>query len=269
MFVLSKLSWLLLQPGNLLVLLLCAGLALTAAGRRRGGMTLICLATASLVVIAVLPVGTWALAPLEDRFERPATLPARVDGIIVLGGAVDVHLSDARGEPVLGDSVERLLALADLAEHYPDAAVVYTGGSGSLRYQGAREAPIVQRMAHRLGLAERPVLWEGAARNTHENAVLGYALARPAPDSTWLLVTSAWHMPRAVGTFRAAGWPVTPYPTDYLTDGGLDPWRIGFDLSFNLRLLSAAVREWVGLVAYRVLGRTDALFPAPETGRAD
>lgn len=262
MFILSKLFSTLVQPGNALLLLLCLGLVLIAAGRRRIGLGFAGAAAALLVAIAVLPVGTVALAPLEDRFPQPQALPERVNGIIVLGGLFEPDLSAARGTAAINGSVERMLAFAALAERYPEATLVFTGGSGSVFLQEFKEAAVARDVSARFGLAGRDVIWESGSRNTHENAVLSKALVRPDQAGTWILVTSAWHMPRAVGTFRTVGWPVLAYPTDYSTAGD-DRWTMGFDLDDGLTLLTVAVHEWVGLVAYRLLGRTDAIFPAP------
>ncbi len=89
-----------------------------------------------------------------------------------------------------------------------------------------------------------------------------HALIRPGPDETWVLITSAMHMPRSVGVLRKAGWKVLPYPVDFKTDGtGESRYFSGFGA--GLGGLSTALKEWLALFAYRVLGRTDSLFPAP------
>ena len=85
----------------------------------------------------------------------------------------------------------------------------------------------------------------------------------PRPDERWLLVTSAWHMPRAVGVFRQAGFPVTAYPVDFRTGGRANVLRPFATLSEGLRRLDVAAKEWAGLVGYRLTGRTGELFPRP------
>ena len=261
-FVASKVFWMIVAPSTLMLTVLVAGVLLFALGRRRFGGWLVGLATAALAATALLPVGTWVLAPLEDRFARPDPLPAHVDGIIVLGGATEPDLAAARNVPALNDAAERMIEFAALARRYPAAKLVFTGGSGDLLRQDLREAEVARMVFDGLGLETGTVLLEGSSRNTFENAVFSRDLAQPRPGETWLLVTSARHMPRSVGIFRHLGWPVVAYPTDYLTRPavtlGLPPGLVE-----GLIQLNHGVREWIGLVAYRLMDRTDSLFPAP------
>ncbi len=260
-FVVSKLFWWLAAPGNVLLILLAAGTLLLMLGRRRIGLIATSSAVVALLAISILPVGTVLVRPLEERFARPAELPEQVDGIIVLGGTVVPWLSAQRGEPALSGTAERFTVFAALARRFPDATLVFTGGSGDLLRQEAKEAGVAARVFADIGLPLERVVLEGRSRNTYENALLSLRLVEPGPSDTWLLVTSARHMPRSVGVFRALGWPVVPVPTDYLT--GTRPFPLRFGLLDGLALTEAGVREWIGLVAYRLAGRTDALLPAP------
>jgi uncharacterized SAM-binding protein YcdF (DUF218 family) len=104
---------------------------------------------------------------------------------------------------------------------------------------------------------------ESRSRTTRENALFSRRLVEPHEGERWLLVTSAWHMPRSVGCFRQAGFPVVPYPVDYRTRGPQDRWRTFSSLSEGLRRLDLATKEWIGLLGYRLAGYTDALFPGP------
>lgn len=257
MFALSKLGWALLAPGNLLLLLLLAGLAAILAGWRGLGLALCLLAALSLLAVAVLPLGIWLARPLEERHPQPDLADRPVDGIVVLGGASLPALTADRGAPQVNMAAERLIAFTALARQHPQARLVFTGGQGSLVAAPITEADVARQVFAKLGLPPDRVLFEDRSRNTHENALLARPLAAPQPGETWLLVTSALHMPRAVRVFEAQDWPVLPYPVDYLTparDGGaLGGWR--FDLAGHLLVLNAAMREWIGLAAYRLLGR--------------
>lgn len=264
-FVLSKVFWAVFNPGNLILFCVAAGaLGLLAPWRRlrRAGAALLGLGLAFALALAVLPAGRWLVGPLEARFPAPADPPERVDGIVVLGGSISLGLSAARGRAELTGAADRLTAFAALARRYPEARLVFTGGSGSLRDRVPREADFVAPLLVDLGVAPDRLLVERESRNTRENAINARRLARPASGETWLLITSAAHMPRAVGCFRMAGWPVVPYPVDYRTDGG--PGRL-LDLDFagGLDLATYGVHEWIGLVSYRVFGWTDRLFPRP------
>jgi len=259
LFVASKLFWAVMAPGNLLLLLLLAGLAAIVLGRRRG-FRLAVAAALALLAAAVLPVGQWVVAPLEARFPQPA-VPSHIDGIIVLGGAVEPEITRAHGEVALNEAAERITGALALAQRHPEAKLLVSGGDASIiPVAGGSEADPTRRLFIELGIPAARILIEGRSRNTYENAVFSRALAQPKPGDTWVLVTSAMHMPRAVGCFRAAGFDVLPYPVDYHT---VAQAGLGFDLSGHLGLLDLATKEWVGLVAYRLFGRTDSLFPGP------
>ncbi|MEO5338423.1 MAG: YdcF family protein [Magnetospirillum sp. WYHS-4] len=262
-FWLSKIFWFLANPGTLLALALAAGTTLLWTRRRQGlGRAILAWATLASLLIAVVPVGEWMSGILENRFPAPAALPERVDGIVVLGGIVDVAMTEARGVESIGGAAGRLIAFARLARRYPEAKLVFSGGSGDPLRPEDREARVVGPLLETLGVAPDRLLFEDESRNTAENAALSRKMANPRPGETWVLVTSAFHMPRAVGCFRREGWPVLAFPTDYGTSGTTGG-RLGFNLIGGFGRLNAALHEWAGLVFYRLSGRTDALFPAP------
>ena len=259
LFVLAKLAEIVMQPGNLFVLLLVLGMLLFIFGAKRAGRALIVALTIAAVAIMVLPLGEWASVPLERRFPPP-DLPQRVDGIVLLGGAVRVGLTQANGQVALNDMGARITETLALAQRYRDAPVLISGGDAALIPKGLTEAAATRTLLVADGLDASRILIEDRSRDTYENAVYSKAIANPKPGQNWLLVTSANHIPRAVGCFRRAGFDVIPYPVDYNTG----PFSfLGDDFAGDLRLLGEAAHEWMGLVVYRLLGRTDALFPAP------
>jgi uncharacterized SAM-binding protein YcdF (DUF218 family) len=259
-FLASKLFWWTINPGNVLLALLCLGLLALVLGRKRLGTWLVGIVTAVGLVVTVLPVGSWLLRPLEDRF--PAReLPASVDGIIVLGGSINPILSAARHQPILTDSAERLFAFVDLARRYPAARLIFTGGSASVVDTADREADVARTVLAGLGFDVGRVVFERDSRNTYENALFSQRAMAPRPGERWVLITSAYHMPRAVGCFRALGWDVIAYPVDYGTRPDGDP--PSFSLLAGLDGVHWALREWIGLAFYYLAGRTDRLLPGP------
>lgn len=259
-FAVSKIAWWVLSPGNLLLLLLVAGALLRAFGLRRFGGFAVSLGILLALACAVLPLRGWLMQPLEERFPMAAA-PDRVDGIIVIGGAINADLSAKRGQVILTEAAERIFAFVDLARRYPDARLVVSGGASAVFEDQEREADVARRMLPALGLDPERVVFERESRNTVENAAYSMALAKPRAGETWLLVTSAYHMPRSVGIFRHLGWNVTAWPVDYSTA----PGEGGPTWAFLDGLTAAhwALREWIGLAYYRLRGDTDALFPAP------
>jgi len=261
-FALSKTIGFLLLPSNLLIICGVVGALLLLTRWRRLG---VCLAGGSVVVMALvslLPVGAFLLSMLESRFPMWDARQGPPDGIVVLGGAFDTELSRAYDTPVVASDAGRLIALAKLARDYPHARIVYTGGDATLLANGEAETAFVPPLLDAVGVPRERVMLESRSRNTMENATLTKEMVQPKPGERWLLVTSAFHMPRAVGCFRRAGFPVEAYPAHWYTppNGELVFKR---SVSSGLRLLDLAVHEWLGLIAYRVTGKTDALLPSP------
>ncbi|WP_029004514.1 YdcF family protein [Azorhizobium doebereinerae] len=263
-FTLSKLGWLLTAPSNLLVFGLVVGVLLRVADVRRPAFALVALATLGIVVFGFSPAANFLVSPLEERFPPYVDDGRPVDGIILLGGAEMPAVALARGMPAINDAGERMIAFAMLARTHPQARLVFSGGSADLEPGAGPEADAVRLALRDLGVDLARVTFERRARNTAENAAFTRALVEPAPGARWLLVTSAFHMPRAVGCFRAVGFPVTAYPVDYRTvspkalDGPFLRVAQGLDLT------DFAAKEWLGLLAYYLTGRIPVLFPAPQ-----
>jgi uncharacterized SAM-binding protein YcdF (DUF218 family) len=262
-FTLSKVLGFFAIPSNLVVAVGIAGLVLLATRWARAGRWLIGLSLVALALLGLSPLGNALFIPLEDRF--PPWDPSRgpPDGILVLGGAIAPDVSLARDEVALNESAERLTVAAELARRYPDARVLFSGGSGALMHDEGSEAPFAARELEGLGIARKRILLEDRSRNTVENALYSKQIAQPKPGERWLLVTSAYHLPRAVGVFRKAGFAVEPYPVDWRTRGAADALRPFPTVGDGLRRADTAMREWVGLAVYWITGRTSELFPGP------
>jgi uncharacterized SAM-binding protein YcdF (DUF218 family) len=250
----------LFSPGAWLALCCVVGAVLLWL-RPPAGRWLVCIGAAGFALIAALPLDQWALAPLENRFPAPAP-GQHVDGIIVLGGAIDAALTADRGMPSLNGAAERMTSFVTLARRYPDVPLVFTGGPSPNRPDGPTEAEGARMLAEALGVPQGRVTYEGASTTTWENGVLSTKLVAPKPGDVWLLVTSAAHMPRSIGVFRRAGWNVIADPVGYKTFR--DPAHRGKrGFGERVALLDIAAHEWLGLVAYSAEGRTSAMFPAP------
>lgn len=217
-----------------------------------------------LAICAFSPLASIVLRPLEDRFLRP-DLNEAPTGIIVLGGTTDEIITAARDSVALTDSAERLTAAVALIRRFPNARLVFTGGSATSEPTSITEAGAARRFWTEMGVPAERMTFEDRSRDTWENAVFTKRMLQPASGETWLLVTSAAHMPRSVGIFRRIGFPVVPYPVDYRTTGtnaDLHGWRAAA-VSFDL--IAIATHEWLGLVAYYFADKTSSLFPAPSS----
>lgn len=260
-FILSKLIWSFARPDHLVLLLLTLavlGLAWNSPRRksRNGALGLL----GGIWLVALFPVGAMLIFPLEQRFAVPTPLEqSALAGIIVLGGAEKLSVMQLRQRAEFTAAAERVMAVPELAQRFPDLPIIYSCGSGWLLEPDLRGADYTRLYFDAMGLSGR-VLYERESRNTYENATLSRPLAGDRIEGRWLLVTSAFHMPRSVGVFRQQGWRVLPYPVDFR--GQPWSWRLHFNLSGNLEDLTMAVREWVGLLAYRLSGKTATLLPA-------
>src|SRR5260221_1354410 len=217
-FVLSKTLGIMLLPTNFLIGVGLVGVILLATRFARLGRNL---AVASVVLLAICgfsPLGNLMLYPLEQRFPPWDTARGAPDGIIVLGASIEAELSAAHGTPVVQSAADRIIAAAALAHRYPNARIVFSGGSANLISNDAREADYAGAIFESLGIAKSRLIMERRSRNTQENAEFSKTLVAPKDGERWLLVTSAFHMPRSIGLFRKAGFAVEPYPVD---------WRVG------------------------------------------
>lgn len=211
---------------------------------------------AAMVTIGVFPLGGSLLRSIEETYPVIHDLQT-VDGLIVLGGGEAPQASMVWEQPQLNDAGDRYVATLALAHQHPNARILFAGGSGRLRdVAGApvSEASIAAKIFSDQGIAAERLLMEDRSRNTAENARLSMALADPAPDETWVLITSAYHMPRAMRSFEAAGWRgLVAYPVDFRSS----TWRDGmkWDFTGHAKLLNIALKERAGALVYKVLGQ--------------
>ncbi len=265
-YVVSKVLGTLLAPTHLALSALVAGLILASFGRMaRAGRRIAAFGLVLLLVLGFAPVGNWLIYPLEQRFADvpPPAADDRIAGIIMLGGFESGGISASRPGLALTEAGERLTEGLRLALRHREARVVFTGGPATLIVGGVSGAGPVGAFLRDAGIADSRIVLEGRSRTTYENALYTRDLVAPKPGERWLVVTSAAHMPRAVGVFRKAGFDVVPYPVDYRTGADGDLWDIQRALVDGLARSDAAAREWMGLVAYWLQGRTSALWPGP------
>jgi uncharacterized SAM-binding protein YcdF (DUF218 family) len=262
-FVLSKTLGYLLLPTNFLIAIGFVGAILMVTRFASLGRKLVIAAVLLLVICGLSPLGKALLYPLEQRFPSWDAARGAPDGIIVLGASIEADLSVAHGTPVVRGAPDRIIAAAALARRYPNARVVFSGGSANLVSNDAREADFAGVIFESLGVDKSRLIMERRSRNTQENAEFSKALVAPKDGERWLLVTSAFHMPRSVGLFRKAGFAVEPYPVDWRVGGRDDLMTLSNVAIEGLARTDLALREWMGLIAYRATGKIDELLPGP------
>src|ERR1700738_131032 len=258
-----------LLPTNFLIGFGLLGAILLATRFASLGRKLLIASIALLAICEFSPLGIWLLYPLEARFPAWDAARGAPDGIVVLGGAIDPDLSAAHRLPVLGGSMDRVIIAAGLARRYPNLRVLYSGGNPNLIADAAaKEADYALAVFETLGISRDRVILERRSRNTQENAEFARAMISPGPGERWLLITSAFHMPRSVGVFRKAGFPIEPFPVDWRVGGRSDLFQFSVSALEGLGRIDTAIREWIGLVAYWATGRTSELFSGPDPPRS-
>lgn len=259
-FYVSKLIWLLISPDNLFLILIILSLFLLHTGKLKPAKILLSTCSGLLIIIALFPVGEWLLYPLESRFQTSPTLPDKVDGIILLSGSKNAYLSHVWRQIEIGEAAERDLMFLHLARKYPNSKLLFTGGTGSLINQEFKEADVAIKLFEQQNFNTKRIIFERDSRNTYENAIFSKKIVNPIQNENWILITTSWHMPRSVGIFCETGWPVIPYPVDHRTNKN-NLFRIDFNLVGNLNTLKVAIKEWLGLFAYYLTGKTTSLLP--------
>ncbi len=260
--IVSKVGWTLIKPETwFFVLMLAAFLAVVRGWRRLAAWSL-GVALAAFAALAIWPLGMLPLKPLENRFPVAPEIPAPAL-ILVLGGGEEAHMTAASRLPATNAAGERFAQAAALARRHPDATLAFTGGSGWFVAGGLSGADVAARLFADAGIAADRVRLEGRSRNTWQNAVYSREAIGAPTDGPVLLVTSAFHMPRAVGVFCAAGWSnLAAWPVDHRAQTGLGTWSWFF--ARNLETLNLAVKEWVGLAVYAMTDRYTAYAVAPD-----
>lgn len=265
-FVISKLAWAVLSPFMVLNLLLVFGTLFLLFGYRKIALRFLLPALLFSLSLMIFPIGDWLIHPLESRISKPEQLPDNIDGIIVLGGGEDIKTTISWQQPQVGQASDRYFGAAFLAKQYPESPIIFTGGSNLLRFDaGETPAELSHELLTMVGIDEQRLIIESQSRNTYENFQRLKTLI-PKRNGQYLLVTSAYHMPRSVGIAEKQGIKVLPYPVDYRSQTG-ESRQLDFAVFEQLEKLEPAWREWVGLTAYFITGKTSQWFPTMHSDR--
>ena len=258
-FIASKIFWALARPLNVLFLLALVASLFAMAGRRRLAAILIALCAFLFAAIGFTQLPDFLLYQLETHAAQPA-LPPDPAGIIVLGGGLSAESAARPDSYRMSASADRLIRGLELKRRFPDTRLIYSGGLATLLQQGRPETQAARQIIEALYGDTRGVEFEAKSRNTWENAVFVARMAGADRSRPWILVTSAFHMPRALGCFREAGMNVIAAPADFRAAPLRFPFLTG-DSAGQFKMMSILVKEWIGLVAYHLTGRTTEWLP--------
>lgn len=253
-FYLSKILWNFVIPGNFFVLLFFAATILLWTRHARIAKKMLFTISVLTILVAIVPLGNIMLHPLEQEFKINPNLPNKIDGIIVLSGSISAKSTSLLGQVQVNEQIERDLMFISLAYEHPNAKLLYTGGSSSLTDQQFKGANAGKKFLKSQRFEINKVLFESSSRNTYESAVISKKIIKPKKDENWILITTAWHMPRSVGVFKKVGWEVIPYPVDYKTNSE-NIYDFSFNFSEKLLKLEVGFKEWLGLLAYSLTNK--------------
>jgi uncharacterized SAM-binding protein YcdF (DUF218 family) len=245
-------GWWIINIDLLFIFFLLFGAILLLLKKRKWGKRFVLFSCMGFVFFAIVPVGLWTFEDLENRFAKMTSIPPHAKGMILLGGSFDVMTTRGRGETAYNLAAGRFIQFVEIAKANPHLQLVFTGTPF--------EAETAKKEFKALGLDPASIHFEENSKDTKENAAKTKELLKPNSQEQWLLVTSAYHMPRSVGLFRKAGFNVVPYPVDYHTPGNYEMWFF-LGLKLNLDAWQASSREWLGMVINYLVGRSDVVYP--------
>lgn len=247
-FLTSKIFWAFFSPLTLIGLMIVTGLAFRKLRK------LVAVGAGLFALFGFLPIGPNLIVYLEKQYGNTVPPPYDISGIIVLGGVINGARSEIHQQVSLNDYAERITEMIRLSQIYPQARIVFSGGTGVLKEGSPKESEKVSILLKDMNIKPDRFEYESRSRNTYENMTESFALVRPQAGEKWLLVTSAFHLPRAVGVFEKGGWNVIPYPAGYLEDGAYI-WHPTLDVLGNFYKLQVATKEIVGIIAYSLTGK--------------
>ncbi len=252
-FILSKLFVFLLKPLNWAIILLLVSLFLRTKkwrARTRISAAAILFFFSNPFIVNQLALA-WEMPPRQI-----SEIPDSVDFAIILGGYYGSDLQATEGLPPFSMAVNRFISTYQLYKMGRVRKFLLTGGAGGMFGNKQNEADKVHDLLRSLGIPEADILVENQARNTRENALFTKILLdKTKPGASCLLITSAFHMPRAVMCFEKVGQKTMPFPVDFY--GKPFQWRPGHtiepdDLAFFK--WNAIIKEWMGIAAYKIKG---------------
>ena len=248
-FFLSKTLGILIAP----VPVIAAGLILTILlYRRTFSRTILLLVTAVFVVFSTPAAVNLLMKWIEMPPVTRSQLKRRYDAVVVLTGMVDLDADSGENREFL-ESVDRILAGVDFIRHDRARLLIISGGTGNIFNNSVKEASVLKQFALQYGIDEERILVESDSRNTYENAKNTAALIRRNDFSTILLVTSSFHMRRALACFRKQDLDPDIYPVDFRSSAIFQPTDL-VPTAESLFQTGTVLREVVGYISYRIQG---------------
>jgi len=196
---------------------------------------------------------------LEMNYHDAFIFPDKIDGILILGGATNPYLSAEFNQIQFNSSAERLVESITLIKKYTDAKIIFSGGAGYINKPTMDHAKVAKQFYAQIGLDTNKIIFENKSRNTYENILFSKYIVNPKKNESWIVITSAFHMNRAMFIGEKINWKLTPYAVDF-TQSKKIKFIPNINILNNLNAIQAGSREWIGLIAYYFMGRTSRIL---------
>ena len=258
-FYLSKILWLVLNPFNIFILFTIVTIFLYLISFKKTSITIFFINSLYLFIISVLPIGNYLIYKIEKDYHSQSSIPDRLDGILILGGATNPSMYKEFNEISVNGSAERLIESVSLIKKFNKSKVVFSGGSAIINRPDLGHSQVAKSFYKKMGLDESRIIFEDNSRNTYENILFSKNIAKPKKNENWLLITSASHMKRATLIGYKHNWEFIPYAVDFKTKK-IFKFAPSFNLLSNINSLQYGSHEWIGLISYYLMNRTDKIF---------
>ncbi len=258
-FYLSKVLWYFINPFNIFLFFIFFGFVAHFFLRNFYYKISFFFSILAFIIFAVMPTGQYMFYQLEKKFHFQAFLPEKIDGILILSGATNPALTKEFDQINLNGSIERLTESIQLHRRYPKAKVIFSGGSGSLNNPNLTHAQVAKNFFIQQQVDVNKIFFESKSRNTFENIFYSKIIANPKQVENWILVTTAFHMTRALNVAEKLDWEFIPYAVDYQIPKKFS-WKPSFNFIHNVVAMQSASHEWIGLISYYLMGRTSKIY---------
>jgi len=258
-FYLSKFLWYLFNPFNCILFLLIISVIFNFLKFLNFSKIILYFTFLLFFITGVLPTGSYLLYLLEKNYHNKIYLPENVDGILILSGATNPFLTKEYNQISLNGSVERLTESIQLIKKYPKAKVFFAGGTGSIQYPDLSHSEVAKKFYKSLGVDIQNIYFDDKSRNTYENIFFAKKKFDPNKDEKWVLITSAFHLKRAMSIGEKLEWAFIPYATDYKLPKKFK-WKLSINFFGNLASFKNSSHEWVGIISYYLMGRSSKIF---------
>ena len=263
-YSLSKALWSIFQPTQILVYLLLLVLILSFFNKNKFSKIVSSITIILFILIIFLPNGTYLLWKLEDTYTIPKSFPNKIDGILILGSGINPFLTYQHSQIILNEKIERITESIKLMKQFPDAKGVYSEGAPITAKTKLTNIDVVKMFYKEMGADNKKIIFENKSRNTYENFIFSRKFINNNNSDKWILLTSAYHMKRAMSVAEKLELNFIPYPVDYRLQTAYN-WKLvyivkGRNFLTNLNHFQLAVHEYIGLIVYYLTKKSNKII---------